>query len=64
MPKQPGCCEDCYWWDNSMSSSQSDVETGACRGRAPRSDDRTGLAVWSFTEPGDWCGDFKPDEPL
>ncbi|PZU95515.1 MAG: hypothetical protein DI527_00470 [Chelatococcus sp.] len=55
------CCT-CQWWDNSASSAVSAAETGQCRRLPPGFDDRTGLAVWPFTEETDWCGEFALDE--
>lgn len=56
-------CENCAHWDSSCQSSLVEADiTGQCRARAPGFDDRTGLAVWPFTETCDWCGDFKKAE--
>lgn len=55
-----GRCEQCIFWDNS-ARADVDYETGQCRRTPPGFDDRTGLAVWPFTEDTDWCGEFKRD---
>lgn len=55
-------CENCKHWDTSSTLATDDgsgEDTGMCRARAPGFDDRTGKAVWPFTETCDWCGDFK-----
>ena len=50
------CCETCRFWDNSAYSGTTENETGQCRAVPPGFDNRTGLAIWPFTEPDDWCG--------
>ena len=54
-------CENCKWWDNSVSARDAEVATGLCRARTPGRDKRSGLAVWPFTEDVDWCGSFVVD---
>lgn len=58
-------CETCRYWDTSASSAHAEPDTTAlCRRHAPGFDDRTGLAVWPFTETTDWCGDWVPSPDL
>jgi hypothetical protein len=53
-------CENCKWWDNSVSLSDKEA-TGLCRNLPPRRDKRSGQAVWPFTEDVDWCAAFEID---
>ena len=55
-------CETCAYWDTGQSLVGHEDTTALCRGRAPSTDDRTGKAVWPFTETCDWCGDWKMGE--
>lgn len=50
-------CERCRHWDNS-TSHRDNADSGACRINPPVADDRTGAAVWPFTDAGDWCAKF------
>lgn len=52
-------CETCRWWDNSTSLDYHE-NTGQCRALPPRTNKRTGEAMWPFTEPNDWCAAFEP----
>jgi len=52
-------CDLCLYWDNS-SCLEANPDTGMCRRFPPGFDDRTGQAVWPFTEDADWCGKFAP----
>lgn len=55
-------CGTCKFWDTS-ASLVSDDATAQCRRAPPFWDERTGAAVWPFTEETDWCGEHQPDEP-
>ena len=55
-----GICETCRWWDTSISQHDAPDTTGVCRRWPPGFDDRTGKAVWPFTEDIDWCGECRP----
>ncbi len=59
-------CERCRFWDDQL-------DTGQCRRYAPRLvlyqvelpenlDNNGDSAVWPFTHPYDWCGEFQPKE--
>ena len=58
-------CETCRWWDNSASLRDHE-DSGQCRVLPPRTNKRTGTAMWPFTEHNDWCGKWRatrlPDE--
>lgn len=55
-----GRCEDCRFWDASSQAAAAEPDTtGACRRAPPHVDDRTGLAMWPYTEDTDWCGEFR-----
>lgn len=57
-----GRCETCRWWDSSTQSASAQPDTtGLCRVRPPVADDRTGVAVWPFTEDTDWCRAHEPE---
>lgn len=50
-------CENCRHWDHSTSHHENE-DSGLCRINPPTADDRTGLAVWPFTDAADHCGSF------
>lgn len=53
-------CENCKWWDtSSQAASAQEDTTGLCRRKSPREfDQRTGMAIWPYTEDTDWCGEY------
>lgn len=58
-----GRCEDCQYWDTSTQPAHRQPDTyGACRAAPPYPDDRSGIAMWPFTEDTDWCGCFVKAE--
>lgn len=55
-------CETCRHWDCSTSSALPGHEdTGRCSVNPPTTDERTGLAVWPYTESNDRCGKHDPE---
>ena len=57
---EPARCSQCAWWDTSAESDRAAPgTTGQCRGAVPTADDRTGLAVWPFTDQDDWCREWE-----
>jgi hypothetical protein len=54
-------CEDCRFWDTS-SSLRDEEDTAVCRRHAPFAvDDRSGRAMWPYTEDIDWCAEGERD---
>ena len=52
-------CEGCAFW-------RQDGQDGQCKRHAPRAvllidpgEDASAVTVWPWTEPNDWCGDWK-----
>jgi hypothetical protein len=53
-------CENCRWWDNSHEHWDAQLgTTGRCEILPPVTAERTGRAVWPYTDDTDWWGSFK-----
>ena len=55
-------CEGCAFW----RQDGQDGQDGQCKRHAPRAvllvdpgEDANAVIVWPWTEPNDWCGDWK-----